>query len=113
MAYDKIEVNTKEPYISIEYKKLYLYNIEYKKYYSFLKRYNKEDNTIQIFILLSDYKNNNIQYHAVCKKSKNTITIDLTYIWNKCDLCKLKEITNVQFNKIDEQEDGEIYELVI
>ena len=112
-AYDKMEINSKEPYVSVEYKKLYLYDIEYKKYYSFLKRYNSEDDTMQIFVLLTNDKNNNIKYHSVCKKSDKTITIDLSYIWFNCDLYKLKEMTNISFNKVDEQEDGDIYEIVI
>lgn len=112
-AYDKMEVVTTQPYIDVEHKKLYLYNIPYKKYYAFLKRYNQKDNVNQIFILLTDYQNNEVKYHAVFKKSEKTIRIDLSYIWNKSELVNLKSLTNVYFNLVETQEDGEIYELVI
>lgn len=112
-AYDRMEVNSKEPYISIEQRKLYLYDIPHKNYYAFLKRYDSENKRNDVFILLTDYQNNNLNYHTVYKKSDKTMRIDLSYIWFKSELRKLKETINVQFNLVNEQEDGEIYELVI
>lgn len=112
-AYDKMEVVTKQPYIDVIHKKLNLYNIPYRKYYAFLKRYDQKEKVNQIFVVLTDYQNNDIQYHSVFKKSEHTIRLDLSYIWNEGGFNSIKSMTNVYFNKTEEQEDGEIYEIVI
>lgn len=112
-AYDAVENNVfADTWVNPTYKKLYSRSIEYYPYYAFLKKYNKNTKSNDYYIAMLKNTNSHVQCRSVIMNNK-VIKLDLSPIWSKSSLCKIKERTSISIEEVERNEDGVIYYLDI
>ena len=109
-AYDTVKVNKTSTYINTENKCLVTNEIPFYKYYSLAKRYNKEENCYDIYIIFSNKAEENIVWNTVYFRS-NKVKINLRHIWNNINIDANNWFVDVKLIKDDEDDDGCIYKL--
>ena len=108
--YDKVENQfNNKTWINPKYKKLYSKEIEFKPYYSFLQRYNKNSNTYDYYVIFSNVQYDDINWHSTTTNKNKAITINLSSIWNKSTLNRIKTPESISLIKKEEDKDSVIY----
>lgn len=96
-------------------KKLYIKNIKYRTYYYLLKKYDDIYDKYIHYILLSDIKINNDNYHPreTSRTYRGYTTMSLIYIWDDLNITNKVNPLFVSLTKIDSDDCSELYELNI
>jgi len=110
-AYDNAtnKVDKQKTWIYIKQHQLISRELVYRPYYKILTRFNSTTNSYHYYIALSS---DNIGGRTKLD-DYGRIKINLLDIWFKTTLKNYKEDTNINIKLVEEQDDGEIYELDI
>lgn len=113
-AYDSVN-NTinKKTWLDVNKHQIITREIKYRRYFTLLKRYNPKNSIYDYFIAISDNKDENKKWYLTKRDDFGRIKLKITSIWKDLNLCYIDKNTEVKLNLIEEQEDGEIYEIVI
>ena len=91
---------------------IYSRNIKYYPVYSIKKRFNKQINKNEYYLCLC---NDNIDnsFNSTRRSNKGVLSFKVKRIINDCNLKYIKEPTNINYEVIEEDNDGIVYLLDI
>lgn len=114
-AYDTItqKIDKTKTWINIENQQLFSREIPYRKYNTVSKRYNKEDNTYEYYIIMLDDYPLDRPYTKTKKDNYGRIKLYLRSIWNECFSPYFEKDTNIDITHIEHTDDGDIYKINI
>lgn len=113
-AYDSVEPNFyNATWVNPYYKRLYSKEIEYKYYYSLFKRYNTNNRRYDYYLFMTNKHRTDIVLYSTMLSKDKTIKINLSPIWNDTNLNNIKQESRINFEKVEEDEDGCLYYLDI
>lgn len=113
-AYDSVN-NTinKKTWLDVNKHQIVTREIKYRRYFTLLKRYNPTNLIYDYFIALSDNKDENKKWYFTKRDDFGRIKIKINSIWDDLNLNDVNKNAIINLSKTEEQEDGEIYEIVI
>lgn len=113
-AYDEVQpkVDKSKTWIIPRSKTLSSHEIAYRRFYCILSRYEPKQNEYRWFIAMTDTRDTNHNFTPVFYNESGRIRVSLASIWEKSSLHKLENIENVDIKLIDNQLDGEVYEIL-
>ena len=114
-AYDVItqKINKQQTWVDVKKQELLSREITYRKYVSISKRYDKENNVYDYFIILLDYYPQDRPFTKTRKDDYGRIKINLKSIWSESSLSVYDNDANVELEHIDSADDGDVYKLYI
>ena len=111
-AYDSMIDNfTDHTYIDEYYRTMYSMDIEFRTNYCFLSKYNSETKATDIFICMSDEREDGYKWFLTTKTKIGRVKIDLKPIWNNLPLKAIDFNQRTPIKEVDRQEDCIIYKL--
>lgn len=111
VAYDTIypKINKRGTWVDI-YKKLLLSReMKFRRYATISKRYNKETNTFDYFVILLDEQPQDRDYVKTNFDDYGRIKISLKSIWGESNLQYIEHNCNIEIEHVEQAEDGDIY----
>lgn len=114
-AYDGInnKINKTKTWINVKKHILLSREIKYRKFYSFAKRYDKNNNCYNYYIILSDTPPDKLVSYFTKYDDYGRVKLRINEIYDNIVLNPVTENINISIKHIDEQEDGDIYEIII
>lgn len=112
-AYDVInpKIDKKKTWVDVNKQQLLSREIKYRQYVTISKRYNKENNNYEYFIILLDDYPQDRTYNKTRKDDYGRIKINLKSIWKESSLSYYTSDSNVNIDLVDSADDGDIYKL--
>ena len=110
-AYDNVteKINKTKTWVDIRKKQLISKEIKIRPYISILKRYDIKNNTISYFIATLDTPPLNHTYTNITIDDYGRIKLNISSIWEKTFLSRLKQNSNISIEHVDSDEDGDVY----
>lgn len=113
-AYDTLtKIDKRKTWLDVTKHQIISREIKYRNYYTIVKRYNSSATSYDYFIVLCNNKDEVNNFKIVKRDDFGRIKIKINTIWDNLNLSDITNDVNIKLNLVDEQEDGEIYELVI
>lgn len=112
-AYDEIhpKVDKKLTWINVDRYQLLSREITHRMFNTLCKRYNREENDYDYFIILLDDKPSDRNYAVTKFDDYGRIKISLKPIWKEAYLDKYKHDVNISITRVEHTDDGDIYKL--
>ena len=112
-AYDAIypKVDKQKTWVDINRYQLLSREIKYRRYVTLCKRYNKEENDFEYFIVLLDDFPYDRDYTKVRLDDYGRIKVSLKSIWKETILNSFEHDCNITISHIEHTDDGDIYKL--
>lgn len=112
--YDDVEpvVDKTKTWLIPKSKTLSSHQIKYRRYYCILSRFESKENEYHWFIAMTDVRDANHNFTPVYKNDNGRVRINLASIWNNTSLNKVDKEQNIDIKLVDEQTDGEVYEIL-
>ena len=117
-AYDDsiITVDKTKTWINVRSKTLSSHQIKYRRYHCLLQRYHPiigiDDNNYDYYIAMCDSPVKGRTFVHNYHNNNGRVRISLAPIWNNTSLVKVSQDINVEIRLVEEQDDGEIYQIV-
>lgn len=113
-AYDDsiVTVDKTKTWIIAKSKTLSSHQIKYRNYHCLLQRYNPATDDYSYYIAMCDKPVNGRNFVHNYRNNNGRVRINLAPIWNNTSLIKVSQDTNVKIKLIEEQDDGEIYQII-
>ena len=110
-AYDVInpKINKQGTWVDVHKKQLLSREIVFRPYVTISKRYNKENNDYEYYIIFLDDYPLNRPYAKTKLDSYGRIKIRLNGIWEESSLKYYKHNINIELKAIEHTDDGDIY----
>lgn len=114
-AYDVInpKINKAKTWVDVNKHQLLSREFKYRQYVTISKRYNKENNNYEYFIILLDDYPQNRPFSKTKRDNYGRIKISLNSIWQESSLSYYNFDSNVNVDLVDSADDGDIYKLDI
>ena len=112
-AYDNVieKINKQKSWIDIKKKILLSREINVRNYVLLTKRYNKDTNTTDYFIVMLDNPPVNRTYKRAKVDDYGRFKISLASIWSETYLCYMNSDFNISISLEEHSTDGDIYKL--
>lgn len=110
-AYDVVnpKIDKQRTWVDIHKKQLLSREIVFRPYVTISKRYVKEDNSYEYFIILLDDCPFDRPYSNTKKDNYGRIKIRLASIWKESSLKYLEKDINIELIPVEHADDGDIY----
>lgn len=114
-VYDNVKekLDKTKSWIDIKRQLLLSREIKYRRYCSLLKRYNKKTNSYLYYIAILDKPDANKICSKVNIDNYGRVKINIKTIWKELEFTKLKRDTNIDIEYIENDDNGEIYQINI
>lgn len=114
-AYDVIspKLNKTKTWINVEKYQLLSREISYRRYVTISKRFNKDCQDYEYFVILLDNSPIDRDYSKTKLDDYGRIKISLKSIWKETMLNYYKQDVNINLELIEHTDDGDIYKLDI
>ena len=114
-AYDDIteKIDKTKTWIDINKHLLLSREIKFRKYYTLAKRYNPEQECYTYFIILLDNKPEHKQSYNTRIDDYGRVKIRLNDMYNECFFKYLEQDINISIKHIENEDDGDVYQLEI
>ncbi len=114
-AYDNIkeELNKHKTWYSPKFRRLYSREIKFRLFYKFVKRWNKTVKRNDYFLAISE-SNTDGKFYRTERDNYNRLKVSIPKELIKDSILNsIVENTNIQVKLVDNQVDGEVYQLNI
>ena len=113
-AYDDsiVTVDKTKTWINYRSKTLSSHQIKYRNYHCLLQRFNPNTDDYSYYIAMCDSPVKGRTFVHNYHNNNGRIRISLAPIWNNTSLVKVTQDINVEIRLVEEQDDGEIYQIV-
>lgn len=113
-AYDDsiVTVDKTKTWINYRSKTLSSHQIKYRNYHCLLQRYNPNTDDYNYYIAMCDSPIKGRTFVHNYHNNNGRVRISLAPIWNNTSLVKVSQDTNIEIKLVEEQDDGEIYQIV-
>lgn len=114
-AYDDIteKIDRTKTWIDVNKHLLLSREIKYRKYYVLCKRYEPELKTYNYYIALIDHRQLDKPCFTTRKDDYGRVKIRLHDLYTDSDLQYLKHDVNISIKHIENEDDGDVYQLEI
>ena len=112
-AYDAIypKIDKQKTWIDVNHYQLLSREIKYRPYITICKRYNKEENDYEYFVVLLDNIPPERDYSKTKFDEYGRIKINLKSIWKETILQNIEHNCNINISHIEHTDDGDIYKI--
>lgn len=112
-AYDAInpKINKQLTWVDVNRYQLLSREIKYRPYVTICKRYNKDENDYEYFVILLDDYPYDRDYSKTKFDEYGRIKISLKSIWKETMLYTLERNVNIDISHVEHTDDGDIYKL--
>lgn len=112
-AYDAIspKLNKQLTWIDVNKYQLLSREIKYRRYVTISKRYEKDKNDYDYFIILLDNTPDDRDYSKTNLDDYGRIKVNLKSIWKETSLHTFEYNVNISITHIEHTDDGDIYKL--
>ena len=113
-AYDDsiVTVDKTKTWINYRSKTLSSHQIKYRNYHCLLQRFNPNTDDYSYYIAMCDSPIKGRTFVHNYHNNNGRIRISLAPIWNNTSLIKISQDINIEIRLVEEQDDGEIYQIV-
>ena len=112
-AYDIIspKIDKTKSWIDVDRQQLLSRELKYRPYVTLSKRYSKEHNINEYFVILLDECPLDRPSNKTKRDDYGRIKINLKSIWTESSLCYLDSNRNIEIIHVESEDDGDIYKI--